>query len=143
MKKVIVHCSDSKLGNALLIDAWHKQRGFDSIGYHFVILNGRPFESLGGGLDFTDGMIETGRNIDKEGAHCKGHNDSIGICLIGKSNSFTDNQIRSLKNLLLLLSEKYKGIEIFQHSDFDETKNFCAGFKPAKFSEIQEYANGK
>jgi len=44
-KKVIIHCSDSSFGNAVLIDKWHRQRGFDNIGYHFVILNSHPFSS--------------------------------------------------------------------------------------------------
>lgn len=48
----------------------HRQRGFRSIGYHFVIR--------------LDGTIEPGRDVALDGAHCTGWNHrSIGICYIG------------------------------------------------------------
>ena len=40
IKKVIIHCSDSDFGTASVIDGWHKERGWDGIGYHYVITNG-------------------------------------------------------------------------------------------------------
>ena len=74
IEKIIVHCSATREGdesiNAEVIDRWHKKRGWKGIGYHFVIL--------------IDGLIETGRMIDKCGAHTKGLNcSSISICYIG------------------------------------------------------------
>ena len=53
------------------------------IGYNYVILNGLTHADYFNPL--ADGLIETGRRVDKLGAHCKGHNDAIGICLIGES----------------------------------------------------------
>lgn len=138
MKKAIVHCSDSEYGNAVIIDSWHRARGFDNIGYHFVILNGKIYSSKQE-LPFMDGRIETGRSIEKNGAHCKGHNDSIGICLIGKSGDFTENQVLALKNLLFDLSKRIGKFELFQHSDFDDNKLFCAGFTENGMKEIKKF----
>ncbi len=100
-RDVIVHCSDSPHGrgdNANTIDKWHKERGFDCIGYHFVILE--------------DGTIEEGRDLHKMGAHTFGFNDCIGICLIGRY-SFTDEQFSSLK----ALCKKLKPIKVMGHCE--------------------------
>lgn len=86
-KGIIVHCSDSPQGrgdNAATIDRWHKESGWYGIGYHYVILE--------------DGTIEEGRPLGEYGAHAKGYNDYVGICLIGKY-SFTDEQFNSLETL--------------------------------------------
>ena len=70
---IVVHCSATRAGQdftATDIDRWHRQRGFRSIGYHFVIR--------------LDGTIEPGRDVALDGAHCTGWNHrSIGICYIG------------------------------------------------------------
>ena len=71
-REIILHCSATVEGKdftAADIDRWHKEKGYKKIGYHFVI--------------DLDGTIETGRQLNEVGAHCKGHNDSIGICYIG------------------------------------------------------------
>jgi N-acetylmuramoyl-L-alanine amidase len=134
-RKIIIHCSESGYGNAIIIDGWHRARGFDNIGYHFVILNNRPFEWM-------DGTIETGREIEKAGAHCKGQNEAIGICLIGESGKFTPKQYESLKALLKRLHDKYLIEDIYQHSDFDDKKSFCAGISDAKFAELRGHVYG-
>ena len=87
-KGIVVHCSDSPQGrgdNAKTIDRWHRERGWDCIGYHYVILE--------------DGTIEDGRPLSKRGAHCLRHNDYVGICLIG-IDKFTDEQYNSLEELI-------------------------------------------
>lgn len=40
--KIIINCSDSDWGDAEVIDEWHRERGWDGIGYHYIICNGRP-----------------------------------------------------------------------------------------------------
>ena len=107
MKKpgIIIHCSDSKFGSSILIDQWHRERGWSNVGYHFVILNGQVENNTF--MECMDGSIERGRDIDKSGAHAKGYNDYIGICLIGVDR-FTDAQFESLKDLLLELRRKYQ-----------------------------------
>ena len=74
VKEIIIHCSATREGddsvNAEVIDRWHKERGWQGIGYHYVVL--------------MDGTIETGRMVDQCGAHTRGHNcESIGVCYIG------------------------------------------------------------
>lgn len=111
---VVVHCSDSNFGNAALIDHWHRQRGFNKIGYMYIILNGKiskqfPYQK------FLDGMIETGRHIQAVGAHCKGKNKWIGICLIGKY-SFSPAQFRSL--VKLVKHHKIKRNQVHGHREY-------------------------
>lgn len=125
--KIIMHCSDSPFGNAIMIDGWHRNNTppFDCIGYHYVILNGS--DTLG----ITDGTIEIGRPLSVKGAHAFGHNsNSIGICLIGKPNpetskcKFSQAQLLSARKLCLHLMEKYNiGVEnILGHYELDDNK---------------------
>ena len=103
---IIIHCSDSEWGDAKVIDQWHRARGFDCIGYHFVILNGfRTHAQLQAGQPVAAdvGLIEAGRPLSRIGAHCKGHNTgSIGICLIGK-RTFAPAQLDALRTLVASL----------------------------------------
>ena len=114
IKKIILHCSDSRGGDNKLIDAWHKERGFDEIGYHFVICNGYPNIRNRDGNYYPkqdgnyhprlDGLLQPGRSIDKIGAHCLGHNDdSVGICLIGQRLFSAKQLIETLQDLLVEL----------------------------------------
>jgi N-acetylmuramoyl-L-alanine amidase len=74
INEIIVHCSATREGQHIPVETikkWHTEgRGWTDIGYHFYIE--------------LDGTIKKGRDIDKTGAHCKGHNrNSIGICYCG------------------------------------------------------------
>lgn len=132
VSKIIVHCSATREGddsiNAEVIDRWHKARGWKGIGYHFVIL--------------LDGKIETGRMINKCGAHTKGYNcSSIGICYIGgvekngktPKDTRTPEQIASMLELLRVLRKMYPDAKIHSHRDFaakacpsfDATTEYC------------------
>lgn len=52
------------------IDEWHRARGWDGIGYHFVVRR--------------DGRVEPGRPLEFAGAHVAGCNSrSVGICCEG------------------------------------------------------------
>ena len=114
IKQIIVHCSDSEFGNAEAINNWHKQRGWDGIGYHYVIMNG--ISEWNSEYDRkTDGKIETGRQIERPGAHCEGSNyDSIGVCLIGK-DAFTPLQIESLLTIIERARERFGKLAIYGH----------------------------
>jgi len=77
-----------------------------------------------------DGIIQRGRNIDLQGAHCKGENkDSIGICLIGEHH-FTQKQLYVSLPMLLGSIDYYLGrsLDIFGHNDFTKHKT-CPNFK--------------
>lgn len=148
MTNVIIHCSDSGFGNAVLIDSWHAVRGFKTpagihIGYHYVILNGQIGVYKHNSL--FDGTIETGRPIDDDsdmeldetGAHAFGYNNAVGICLIGLSGNFSSAQIRSLRYLVRELRRQFKEIKVMQHSDVDpKNKPLCAGLKPMLMKEL-------
>lgn len=125
INKIIIHCSDSWFGDRDLIDSWHRERGWNGIGYHFVITNGYPtykdWKSQKYRSDI-DGLIETGRPLDVIGAHCKGHNkDSIGICLIGK-RLFSWKQISALQKLIKDLLDTYGHLEVYGHYEFNPYK---------------------
>ncbi len=125
IEKIIVHCSASDFGDAAVIDAWHRERGFDGIGYHFVILNGR--RTADSAYDpAADGEIEKGRPVDRIGAHCRGANtDSVGVCVIG-DRFFTSKQLLSALPQVLLALTDLPGIthatQIYGHRDFSDTK---------------------
>lgn len=71
--RVILHCSATRPNsgvNASTIREWHLSRGWQDIGYHFVILE--------------DGTLERGRHLHLQGSHVQGHNaDTVGICYVG------------------------------------------------------------
>lgn len=63
IREIILHCSATKQGDDFSagdIRRWHLQRGFNDIGYHFVVR--------------LDGTVERGRDINLTGAHCLNHN---------------------------------------------------------------------
>lgn len=122
--EIIIHCADTPEGRddrAADIKRWHKQRGFNDIGYHYVV--------------DLDGTIEAGRPIETAGAHCTGHNaNSIGICYVGgktkdmknAKDTRTDAQKASLLLLLKYLRQRYPQAEIIGHRDVS-TKS-CPSF---------------
>jgi len=98
IKGIIIHCSATKpsmdIGVEEITD-WHViGNKWSDIGYHYVIKR--------------DGTLEHGRDINKDGAHCKGHNkNTIGICLVGGVNdkgtpqdNFTPPQWDTLESLV-------------------------------------------
>lgn len=101
---IVVHHSESPCWTTVAdIDRWHRERGFDEIGYNFVIT--------------CDGVIHPGRALTKVGAHAKGRNaDHIGICLIGTDN-FTPSQHAALHTLLEQLTAQYTIRTIERHHD--------------------------
>jgi N-acetylmuramoyl-L-alanine amidase len=134
-KGIVLHCSDSEWGSATLIDEWHKINGWDGIGYHFVICNGKVRSKTT--LNFMDGNIEYGRSLEKQGAHATGYNtDYIGICLIGK-HIFTVRQRESLHKLVQYLMTRYD-IDISNvigHYECEGTTKTCPNF------DVQEFRN--
>jgi N-acetyl-anhydromuramyl-L-alanine amidase AmpD len=105
---IVVHHSGAASGDAAVFDAWHKQRGWEGLGYHFVIGNGSLTR---------DGLIEIGFRWtqQKAGAHAgvRGHPEfnefGIGICLVGDFNQTrpTETQMASLTALVRALMQRY------------------------------------
>ncbi len=127
VKGIVVHCSDSSFGNAQMIEDWHKERGWNDIGYHVTISNGQITKD--NHVKFMDGSIEIGRDWSKAGAHAKGYNDHLGICLIG-INDFTTKQFNSLVEVCLELMETYnlKVSDVIGHYECKNSGKTCPNF---------------
>ena len=128
INEIIIHCADTPEGrdNTVKdITAWHKQKGYRTIGYHYVI--------------YRDGSVHAGRPESEVGAHCKEHNaHSIGICYIGGrsadlkevKDTRTPEQKEALLTLLKELKAKYPNATIHGHREFtckQKTLGKCPG----------------
>ena len=105
-KYLVVHTAAFRGKNcdAARIDGWHRERGWNGIGYHYVILNDKHDSK-------PDGLVEPGRPENISGAHARGINSqSLGICCVGHGdyNNFTQKQYESLYNLLEELANRYE-----------------------------------
>ena len=117
---IVIHCSATQGGQDIGLDeitAMHKRRGFDTIGYHELIL--------------LNGDIEFGRHPDAVGAHVKGQNyRSIGICLVGgvdaqgnAENNFTPEQFASLHATIQHKIKAYPRAVVVGHRDLSPDLN--------------------
>ena len=133
INKIILHCSATPEGrhhDVADIRRWHLKRGFNDIGYHFLI--------------HIDGTVEEGRPLNKQGAHCSGQNrGSIGICYVGgmskdmkkAKDTRTVKQKDSLILLMIQLMYKYnKDMTIHGHNEY--ANKACPSFNVQA-----EYAN--
>ena len=112
-KGIVIHHSAGDFGDAAAFDTEHKKRGWDGLGYHFVINNGRNRHSK------ADGLVEVGRRWRQQetGAHCrpKGNRNNywnkhtVGICLVGNFDKArpTARQWQSLLTLVRFLQGRY------------------------------------
>ena len=103
-KVIVVHHSASREGGAVRFDGWHRAKGWDGVGYDFVI---------GNGTDTADGAIETTFRWreQRDGAHAKGWNDlAVGICLVGNFEEAdpTPKQMDSLVRLVKYLRRRFE-----------------------------------
>lgn len=102
----MLHCSDSNFGDVTQVTHWHKKRGFDNIGYNWIITSGvlRAGDSY---EESCDGRLQEGRSTVFTGAHAMGFNEShLSVCLIGKYH-FTWSQFVTLACLLREIKHKY------------------------------------
>lgn len=131
IKKIILHHSatdrDAKGSTAEAFNAYHKSKGWGSIGYHFVIEKDK----------IVDCSIY-GRKETDCGAHTIGQNcSSLGICIAGWYDDGHDNlpnnfQLNSLRDLLLKKLKQYnlKKEDIKFHRDY--ANKSCPGFHITK-----------
>ena len=133
ISEIIVHCTATPADRHVTttdVDKWHRQRGFNSIGYHYLI--------------YLDGSIHRGRDIKQIGAHCLGHNaNSIGVCYVGgldHNNQPLDTRTTAQRNSLLKLLRQLKTSSpkatIHGHRDFAAKECPC-------FDATAEYSNIK
>ncbi|HDZ19850.1 hypothetical protein LCGC14_0321400 [marine sediment metagenome] len=127
---IVIHHSAAEKGNARQFDLAHRKRGWDEMGYHFVITNGH------GG---SDGAVEVGSRWRKQkwGAHCGGtlnneyNEHGIGICLVGDFSTAlpSSTQRASLQKLVAYLARAYDIplANIITHRDAPNAKTNCPG----------------
>ena len=129
IKEIILHCSATPEGKDYTVDTirkWHKARGFNDIGYHFII--------------YRDGSVHLGRPVQQIGAHTTGHNaHSIGICYIGgcakdgrtPKDTRTYEQKMSLYKLIDDLLTLYPTATLHGHYEF--ANKACPSFRIETF----------
>jgi hypothetical protein len=105
---IVIHHSATPVGGAARFDRDHKAKGWDELGYHFVI---------GNGTDTAAGQVEVGSRWPKQkwGAHAKTPSEEfnqhgIGICLVGNFDQTrpSDAQMKSLAKLVAYLMKTYR-----------------------------------
>ena len=128
---IVIHCADTPADmdiGAETIRKWHtEERGWDDIGYHWVIKR--------------DGVLEPGRDINMQGAHAVAVNSSsVGICLVGRGDNFTEQQFITLHNLINTTKDMYgDDLEIIGHSDVEPNKPHCPGFDVKEWIQNEFY----
>jgi hypothetical protein len=126
-KWVVVHHSDTKVGGAAAFDNGHRARGWECLGYDFVI---------GNGTYTRDGEIEVGPRWTRQmvGAHA-GVEDfnkwGIGICLVGdfQNSKPSAAQLKSLAYLTGYLQRTYRipSNMVIGHRDCKKGHTLCPG----------------
>jgi len=127
-KYIVIHHSATDEGNSLAFHKLHRNKGWETVGYHFVIDNG----SIGK----KDGAIEASPRWIKQqnGAHCKAaqmNYKGIGICLVGNFNQeqVSQEQMESLVYLVNTLRKYYKipAENIMGHGQVPGASTDCPG----------------
>ncbi len=124
---ILVHHSATTTGGAVAFDKMHRAKGWDELGYDFVI---------GNGTDTGDGQIEVGSRWVKQkiGAHAKTSDNryneyGVGICLVGNFDVErpTPAQMKSLDKLVAYLMVAYhiSPENVLRHKDTKATD--CPG----------------
>ena len=138
-KYIVIHHSATPSGNAAKFDREHKAKGWDELGYHFVIDNG-----IGG----PDGRIEVGPRWPKQkwGAHAKTpdnrfNEQGIGICFVGnfQNQRPTAKQLASAAKLVGWLMETYN-IPAGNVIGHDDTKSTLCPGKNLDLAKVRSLA---
>lgn len=124
---IVIHCTATPAGREVTIkelDAWHRQRGFTKIGYHYVV--------------HLDGKVSVGRPEKEVGAHVAGHNSTtIGISYVGGVDADNVNkavdtrtpaQKAALARLVGELLSRYPDAHVLGHRDFPGVAKACPSF---------------
>ena len=138
INEIIIHCTATPEGKDVTVDqirAEHiRNRGFSDIGYHYVV--------------YRNGHAIEGRDVDKIGAHCAGHNShSIGIAYVGgvenkpgvpyskqkPKDTRTLAQKAGLLSLLVDLRKLYPDAKIIGHRDTSPDLNGNGTVEPSEF----------
>lgn len=132
VKWIVIHYSATPIEQdytAADIDAMHRRRGFNEIGYHFFIRR--------------NGLVEKGRDLSQpgrfeQGAHSKGENDaSVGICyeggvVMGDPNTGFDTRTEAQEDAMIRLINdllaRFPNANVVGHKDMPGAATQCPGF---------------
>ena len=117
---VVVHHTRSHDVDIDIVRQWHQERGWDEVGYHFLIRS--------------DGSVEEGCSLERAGCHARGRNQThLGVALSGCFSGEppnhlcrltpTNEQLDSLTRLLYELHLRYN----FQVSRIERHHALCPG----------------
>jgi N-acetyl-anhydromuramyl-L-alanine amidase AmpD len=124
VRAVVVHHSATESGGAGAFRVLHRLvRGWNDVGYHFVI---------GNGTHTGDGLLERGRPVRCRGAHARGANEfSLGVCLVGdfSTGNPTPRQMSTLGRLLagLLKEHGLSRAAVMLHRQVEGSRTECPG----------------
>lgn len=104
MDTLMIHATATPPGMEVTVAdvrRWHLQRGFNDIGYNFLIA--------------PDGTISKGRPMDRPGAHAVGHNrTALGIAYVGgvdpdfnPADTRTPQQAQAIADLIVALTARF------------------------------------
>jgi len=129
---IVIHCSatcENRPFTERDLEAAHRLRGMDGIGYHFYIRR--------------NGDIKSTRPLEKAGAHARGYNaHSIGICYEGgldahglAKDTRTTWQRHSLRVLVRVLLSDYPGARVVGHRDLSPDLNGDGEIEPMEWTK--------
>lgn len=120
IKKIVIHCLQTPVqreDSAEDVHQWHLDKGWNGIGYHYVIQS--------------NGDLQIGRSVDKNGAHTLQHNkDSLAVAIAGGmdwegnivENSFTKDTLIVLSDMIEKLMCMYPDVPIYGHRELDKNR---------------------
>jgi N-acetyl-anhydromuramyl-L-alanine amidase AmpD len=127
-KYIIIHHSATDEGDALAFHKLHRNKGWETVGYHFVVDNG-TIGKKAGAIEASPRWIK-----QQNGAHCKASQmnyQGIGVCLVGNFNieRVSREQMESLLYLVNTLRHYYKipTGNIIGHGSVPGAKTDCPG----------------
>lgn len=145
---IVIHHSADNRSTPDGMRAWHLKKGWEGLGYHFVV---------GNGVGYPDGKVFVGERwtAQKHGAHARSpdypdnrwNEHGIGICLVGNFQNTppTSRQLDALANLVAFLCRKCSipTSQIYTHGDVDRF-TACPGklFPTAQFKRRLAAASG-
>jgi N-acetyl-anhydromuramyl-L-alanine amidase AmpD len=128
---IVIHHSGDHSGDSTGIDSFHeRKKGWDGIGYHFVIGNGAPMPRGRVEATFRWRLQRRGAHAGPAPEHKPYNQDGIGICVIGNYQDepfdpFLEDRLVSLCAQLIHRIPTLSADAIVSHRDLKSTD--CPG----------------